>query len=102
MCQEPVYINMEEVGEELPELPLSPPPVDDVPVGARAPPSSPVEAPVLSSDQTIPQLEAAAIILGDRGAGSRRSTRSQPGELVAGLASDRRSNRKLSVSYYIL
>lgn len=92
---------MEEVAEELPELPLSPPPVDAVQVGAQAPPPSPVEAPMSPPDHTTPLLEAAAVALVERGGGSRRSTRSQPGELVAGLETDRRPARKSSVSFYI-
>ena len=92
---------MGEVDAEIPELPLSPPPVDAVQVGAQAPPPSPVEALLSPPDQTLPQLEAAAAALVERGMGSRRSTRSQPGELVAGLETDRQLARKSSVSFYI-
>ena len=92
--------------EELPELPLSPMPVDSVQVevvlvtaeGIRAPPPSPVEVISPLQDVVLPQLEAVAAALEARGTGSRRSTRSQPGELVAGLESDRRPTRKSSVS----
>ena len=96
--------------EQVPELPLTPPPVDLVLVevdsppaeGSRAPPPSPVEAFYPQSDVVLPQLEAVAAVLEARGTGSRRSTRSQLGELVAGLESDRRPARKSSVSYCLI
>ena len=93
----------------VPELPLTPPPVvpiledvvDELVMGSRAPPPSPVEAVSPQPDLVLPQLEAAAVALGNCGAGSRRLTRSQPGELVDGLETDRRPARKSSVSCYI-
>ena len=102
---------------DLPVRPLTPLPVEhlleevisDPGDGYRAPPASPVvpEEEQVEGVETLEspperveaRLEAVAAALVDRGARSRRSTRSQPGELVAGLESDRQSTRKPSVSY---
>ena len=119
-----MYINMlrEAVRStvDLPVRPLTPPPVEhlleevilDPGDGYRAPPPSPVvqvegQVEVVEpleppAERVEAQLEAVAAALVDRGTGSRRSTRSQSVELVAGLESDRRPKRKLSVSDCIL
>ena len=94
--------------EAVPALPLNLPlavpilegVVGELDIGPIAPPPSPVEAMSPQPDLVLPQLEAVAVVLGNCEAGSRRSTRSQPGELVAGLEGARRSKRKLSVSLH--
>lgn len=113
VVQEPIYVNVQhgpiQLEAEQPVQPMPPSPiqclleevVSDPGEGARAPPPSPVVPVEEQPEELEARLEAVVAVLGDRGARSRRSTRSQPGELVAGLESDRRPTRKSLVSCYI-